>query len=115
MDARSAVFDAALDAIVTIDHQGRVVEFNTAAERIFGRTRESVQGQEIANTIIPARFRDAHLRGLRRYLETGEATVLGRRIEVEALRASGEEFPSSWRLCGCRTASRRCSRRFFAT
>jgi PAS domain S-box-containing protein len=93
VDARSAVFDAALDAIVTIDHHGRIVEFNTAAEQIFGRSRESVRGLEIAETIIPERFRAAHHRGLRRYLETGEAQVLGRRIEVAALHASGDEFP----------------------
>jgi PAS domain S-box-containing protein len=86
------VFDAALDAIIAIDHHGRIIEFNTAAEQIFGLARESVRGQAIADTIIPERFRDAHHRGLRRYLETGEAHVLGKRIEVAALRAGGEEF-----------------------
>jgi PAS domain S-box-containing protein len=93
VDARSAIFDAALDAIVTIDHRGHIVEFNTAAEQIFGRTRDSVRGLPIADTIIPPRFREAHHHGLRRYLETGEAHVLGRRIEVAALRANGDEFP----------------------
>jgi PAS domain S-box-containing protein len=93
VDARSAVFDAALDAIITIDQHGRIVEFNTAAEQIFGRTRDAVRGLEIATTIIPLRFREAHYHGLRRYLETGEARVLGKRIEVEALRANGDEFP----------------------
>ena len=92
-DARSAVFDAALDGIVTIDHHGCIVEFNTAAEQIFGRTRDAVRGLEIANTIIPERFREAHHCGLRRYLETAEAHVLGKRIEVAALHASGQEFP----------------------
>ena len=93
VDARSAIFDAALDGIVTIDHRGAIVEFNTAAETIFGRTRDEVRGRPIADTIIPPRFRDAHYRGLQRYLETGEAHVLGRRIEVAALRADGGEFP----------------------
>jgi PAS domain S-box-containing protein len=55
--------------------------------------RDAVRGQDIAETIIPERFREAHHRGLRRYLETGEARVLGKRIEVAALRANGEEFP----------------------
>jgi PAS domain S-box-containing protein len=87
------VFDAALDAIISIDHSGRIVEFNTAAEQIFGRPREEVRGMLLADTIVPPRFREAHQNGLRRYLETGEARVLGYRMEVAALRASGEEFP----------------------
>jgi len=57
VDARPAVFDAAFDAI---DHHGHIVEFNTAAEQIFGRARESVRGLEISATIIPERFREAH-------------------------------------------------------
>lgn len=80
VDSRSAVFDAALDAIITIDHQGRVVEFNAAAERIFGFTRTTVRGALLANLIIPPRFREAHLEGMKRYLDTGEGPVLcGRR------------------------------------
>lgn len=90
---RSAVFDAALDAIVTIDHHGRIVEFNTAAEQTFDHSRVAMRGRFLADTIIPPRFRDAHLRGLARYLDTGEAHVLGRRIELMALRADGTEFP----------------------
>jgi PAS domain S-box-containing protein len=93
VDSRTNVFDAALDAIVTIDHDGRIVEFNTAAEKTFGLSREAVRGELLADTIIPPRFRDAHRRGLRRYLDTGEAMLLGRRIEVTALRADGAEFP----------------------
>jgi len=93
VDSRSAVFDAALDAIITIDHDGRVVEFNAAAERIFGFSRSAARGTLLANLIIPPRFREAHLKGIKRYLETGEGPVLGRRIEISALRADGMEFP----------------------
>jgi PAS domain S-box-containing protein len=93
VDSRSAVFDAALDAIITIDHEGRVVEFNAAAERIFGFPRSTARGTLLANLIIPPRFREAHLKGIKRYLETGEGPALGRRIEISALRADGMEFP----------------------
>ena len=92
-DSRSAVFDAALDAIITIDHDGRVVEFNAAAERIFGFTRGAARGARLADLIIPPRLREAHLEGIKRYLTTGEGPMLGKRIEVSALRADGVEFP----------------------
>jgi diguanylate cyclase (GGDEF)-like protein/PAS domain S-box-containing protein len=88
-----AVVESALDAIVTIDRQGRVLEFNPAAERIFGYTREEALGQEMASLIIPPHLRGAHRRGLARYLLTGEARVLGRRIEVVAVRKDGSHFP----------------------
>jgi PAS domain S-box-containing protein len=93
IDSRSTVFDAALDAIVTIDHDGRIVEINTAAERAFGFSRQEVRGRPIEETIIPLRYRRAHLQGFRRYASTGEPRVLGRRIQVFALRADGSEFP----------------------
>ncbi len=87
------MFDAALDAIITIDHEGRVVELNAAAERTFGFVREAVRGVLLSDLIIPPRMREAHFRGIRRYLETGEGPLLGRRIEVSALRCDGTEFP----------------------
>jgi PAS domain S-box-containing protein len=94
IDSRTAIFDAALDAIVTIDHDGRIVELNTAAERTFGLNRHEANGRLLAETIVPERFRQAHLEGLRRYLETGEARVIGQRLSVAALRADGTEFPA---------------------
>lgn len=90
---KAAVLDAALDCVVTADHRGRILDFNPAAERTFGRSREEVVGREISEMIIPERLRKRHRRGLVRYLETGEATVLGRRIEMPALHADGHEFP----------------------
>ncbi len=94
IDSRTAVFDAALDAIITIDHDGRIVEFNTAAERTFGLSRQDASGRLLADTIVPERFRAAHLAGMRRYLDTGEARAMGRRMSVAALRADGSEFPA---------------------
>ena len=88
-----AVLASAMDAFVSMDHEGRVTEFNPAAERMFGRARADVVGHELAELIIPPAFRDAHRRGLARYLATGEHALLGGRIEVTAQRADGVEFP----------------------
>jgi PAS domain S-box-containing protein len=88
-----AVLETAMDAFVAMDQEGRVIEFNPAAERMFGHTRADVIGRELAEVIIPPSFRDAHRRGLAHYLATGEHTLLGGRIEVSARRADGTEFP----------------------
>ncbi|HEY6100472.1 MAG TPA: PAS domain S-box protein, partial [Anaeromyxobacter sp.] len=88
-----AVLETAMDAFVGMDHEGRVMEFNPAAERMFGHARADVMGRELAEVIVPPSFRDAHRRGLARYLVTGEHALLGGRIEVRACRADGTEFP----------------------
>ncbi len=90
---QAAILDVALDAIVTMDAQGRVVEWNPAAERVFGYARDEAVGQEMANLIIPAPMREGHQRGLARYLATRKGTIMGQRIELTALRADGSEFP----------------------
>jgi PAS domain S-box-containing protein len=90
---KAAILTSALDAIITIDHEGKIVEFNAAAERLFGLERAGVVGKVMADLITPARFRDGHRQGLTRYLAGGETRVIGRRIEMAALRADGSEFP----------------------
>jgi PAS domain S-box-containing protein/diguanylate cyclase (GGDEF)-like protein len=90
---KGAILASSLDAHVTIDHHGEIVEFNPAAERIFGFSREQAIGRPIAEAIIPPRYREAHRRGFAHYLATGVGPVLGKRIEIEALRADGSEFP----------------------
>jgi len=90
---KAAVMETALDAILTIDHEGKVVEFNPAAERMFGYRRDDVLGRDMAELIIPPRYRGAHHLGLTHYLATGEGPILDRRIEIEAVRADGGEFP----------------------
>jgi PAS domain S-box-containing protein len=93
-EARTAgILDAALDCIVTMDHEGRVVDFNDSAERTFGYRRSEIVGLPMADLIIPPRLRDEHRRGLARYLATGTAVVLDRRIEMIAMRADGTELP----------------------
>jgi PAS domain S-box-containing protein len=90
---KAAILDSALDCIVTIDHEGRITEFNPAAERTFGHRREDVVGKQLADIIIPASLREQHQRGLGGSLITGEARVLGRRVEMTAVRSDGSEFP----------------------
>src|SRR3712207_7783689 len=79
-----AVLESALDAIVTIDHDGLIVEFNPAAERTFGYTEEEVVGRPLGDVIVPPHLRDAHYEGFSRYMGSGEPRVLNQRIEVEA-------------------------------
>jgi PAS domain S-box-containing protein len=91
---KAAILDSALDCIVTIDHQGRITDFNPAAERTFGYRHDEVMGRLLANVIIPPALRDRHRLGLARYLATGETQMMGRRIEMTAIRADGGEFPA---------------------
>ncbi len=90
---KTAIFEAALDCIVTMDAAGRIVEFNPAAEALFGYERSEVVNRPLADVVIPVPLRDLHRDGLARYLASGEARVLGRRIEITALRRDGSEFP----------------------
>ncbi|MBF6570734.1 MAG: EAL domain-containing protein [Candidatus Binataceae bacterium] len=90
---KRAIIEASLDALVTIDESGMIVEFNPAAETIFGLRRELALGRPMAELIIPPRYREAHTRGLARHLASGEAPLFGRRVELEARRADGSEFP----------------------
>src|SRR5207253_9891704 len=79
--------------IITINDRGRITEFNPAAEKIFGRARAEVMGNELAEVLIPPSLRDKHRRGLERFLAGGQATMLGKRVEIMAVRADGKEFP----------------------
>ncbi len=90
---KSAVLASSLDAVITMDHRGRVVEWNPAAERMFGRAEDEVVGEEMAALIIPPRLRDEHRRAVARYVETREGRILGRRLELTGLRADGSELP----------------------
>ncbi len=90
---KSAILDAALDAIITMNHEGIVTDFNPAAERIFGYPASSAIGRTVAELIIPPRLREAHRSGISRYLATGHGPVLDQRIEQSALHAKGHEFP----------------------
>ena len=87
---RDAIIHSALDCIIIIDAKSRIVEFNAASEAVFMQSRDAVVGRPLAEVIIPPELRKAHDGGLRRYFDTGEHKVLGKRIEVPALRGDGE-------------------------
>lgn len=87
------VLDTALDAVVVMGEDGRVIGWNAQAERCFGWKGEEAIGSRLSELIIPPRFREAHEAGLRRYLETGEGPVLNRLIEIEGLTRNGVELP----------------------
>ncbi len=86
------ILDNALDCIISMGADGRVIEFNPAAERTFGFARQEAIGKELAELIIPARMREQHRRGLAHYLKTGEGPVIGKRIEITGVRKDGSEI-----------------------
>ena len=88
-----AMLDSALDAIIMIDHEGKVVEWNPAAEVMFGYGRQQALGQRLPELIIPETSRELHEQGLELYRQTGETQLLGRRKEMTARRADGSTFP----------------------
>ena len=90
---KTAMFETALDCIISIDHEGTIIEFNPAAEQTFGHRRQDVLGRELAAVIIPPAYREHHRKGLAHYLATGEGPVLNQRLELSALKADGREFP----------------------
>ena len=90
---KTAIVDHALAALVTTDEQGRIVEFNPAAEAMFGRARADVVGRTASEIMIPDRYRGPHEAGMRRVQGGSAARVMGKRLEMHALRADGSEFP----------------------
>ena len=88
-----AMLDSGLDAIVAMDAEGLILEFNRAAEVMFGYRREDVIGKPLAECIVPEASRAAHRRGLARRVESDEGPILGERVELSAMRSNGEEFP----------------------
>ena len=87
------IVNTSLDAVVTIAENGTVTDWNPKAESIFGWRRDEVLGQQLSGLIIPPRYRDAHENGLTHFLKTGEGPALNKRLNLSALRRSGEEFP----------------------
>ena len=89
----NAIVNSAHDGIIIIDEDQKVLEFNPSAETIFGFRSEKVRGKDISEIIIPPHLRDRHRQAFSRYLETGEAHILGKHVEVSGIRSNGDEFP----------------------
>ena len=103
----AAIIASALDCVVVIDEQSRVVAFNPMAERTFGYAEADAVGQPISDLIIPPNLRARHAAGFARYLKTGSATVLGRRLELEAMRQDGSLFPVELTITEVKVGERR--------
>jgi PAS domain S-box-containing protein len=87
-----ALVDAAKDAIVSADDSGSIIQFNRAAELLFGYRTRDVMGSSLT-ILMPERFHQAHLRGFERFTSTGESRVIGRTVELVGKRKEGSEFP----------------------
>ncbi len=87
------ILENALDAVITINDEGLVEQWNKQAEEIFGYTEAEVQGKLLSTLIIPEKFAAAHEQGMHHYLETGEGPVLNQRIELVGHDKAGKHFP----------------------
>ena len=93
LDRLRPVFDTALDPVVAMRRDGTVAEWNHLAEESFGWAREDAVGRPMADLIVPLQHRVAHVEGVRRYNSTGDAVLLGKRLEITAVDRAGREFP----------------------
>lgn len=100
-----ALIDSALDAVISIGTDGRIIGWNRQAEQMFGWAAREAIGRSMAELIMPARYRDTHALGMRRYLETGVTRVIGKRIEISAIRRDGQEFPIELSIAAIRSAA----------
>jgi len=97
------ILGALRDAYVAVDEQDLITAWNSEAERLFGWTREEALGRTLTDTIVPPRYRDAHRKGLRHFVQHGRGNRSERRVELAALRRDGDEFPVEYTLAPART------------
>ena len=88
-----AFLESSIDALVQMDFDGHITGWNRQAEKIFGWSADEILDRKIEDTIIPVRYRAAHAEGMKRFLATGESTVMNTLIEIHALHRDGHEFP----------------------
>ncbi|MEE4187143.1 MAG: PAS domain S-box protein, partial [Roseobacter sp.] len=90
----AAIVSTSLDAVIAVNKDGAIIDFNGAAEQIFGYTREEVIGRQMEDVIVPDHLIEAHQNGMDRYRTTGVKHVIGKgRVQLEARRKNGEVFP----------------------
>ena len=92
-DWRKALLTSSLDAVVLMDADGRLVDFNDEASVLFLFDREKAIGQLLGDLIVPPELKESHRAGLERFLATGVSRIIGKRIEISAMRADGAQFP----------------------
>lgn len=86
------LLEAAPDAVIVIDDEGRILKWNLKSETLFGWAADEVMGKPLSETIIPLRYREAHQKGMKHFLKTGEGPVLGKTIDIQALNKNNVEF-----------------------
>jgi len=94
-----AILSASLDAVITFDENGMVIDYNEASERIFGWQPDEIIGKDMAKYIIPSKMRKAHNKTIQHYLATGEGPILGSRIQLSVLHKDGRQFPIEIAIC----------------
>jgi len=97
------ILGSSLDAVVTMDAQGLITGWGGQSEAMFGWSEGEILGKPLIGTLIPPRFREAHRTGMERFRKTGEGPILGKRIELFALRRDGTEFPVELAVTPLRT------------
>lgn len=102
-----AVFESALDCIISVDNGGRISEFNPAAERTFGYRREEVIGRDMSTLLLPMHLMSSHIEHMQAYQEGRASEILGHRRTVMARRRSGEEFPAEVAVIASNLSGRR--------
>jgi len=100
------ISDAANDAIIMADSEGSITYWNKAAERMFGYPAEEVTGNKLEQTIIPDRYRDAHIKGFMKFCETGQGAVIGKTVELSAIRKDNTELPIELSLSSAKVGDR---------
>ena len=100
------ILDLAPNAVVSMDESGRVTYWNPRAEEMFGVSRENALGERVAELIVPERLRAAHAAAVVRFLANGTGPLIGRKIELDALRSDGNEFPVELTLTAVRDGDR---------
>jgi len=89
----NSLINSALDAVISMDEEGRVIDWNPQAEKTFGYAKAYAMGQDLGSLIVPEKHRKIQRQIMEQYIKTGQQNILGRRIEIQALRAGGDEFP----------------------